>query len=1046
MLARLIEWSIDNRLVVLVAALLLVFTGGYLAVTMPIDVFPDLTAPTVTVLTEAHGMATEEVERLITFPIETSVTGATGVRRVRSSSALGISVIWVEFDWGTDIYRARQIVNEKLQLVAANLPEQADVPVMGPITSIMGEIMLVGLRSDTLSLMELRTIADWTIRYRLMAVPGVAQVVPLGGEVRQYQVLVDPARLAAYGLSIDDVAEAAGEAHDSGTGSFINYRSRELPVRVLGQVHSLDELGRSVVQRRAGGTILIEHVAETRLAGAPKLGAAAVNGSPAVVLSVMKQPGIDTLALTERIDEELDRIAEGLPAGVTIEREIFRQATFISRAIENVVGALRDGAVLAVVVLLVFLISWRTTLISALAIPLSLLATVWGLWALGITINTMTLGGMAIAIGSLVDDAIIGVENIFKRLRQRTAGLAGDSSADAPDSDEAPAPARQLDAADIRSAVLDGAREVVVPIVYATLVVIAVFLPLFFLSGVEGRLLQPLGLAYVLAILASLLVSFTVTPALCLMLLPAAARKRTGEPPVVRALQRLYRPTIRLVVRWPRVVVGLGCIALVGAVLSFPFMGRTFLPEFNEGTLVINSVTLPGTSLMDSDVLGTMIEQIALDEPEVVATSRRTGRAEMSEHAQGANESEIDVVYQLGERSREDFLESLRANLTLVPGTTITIGQPLGHRIDHMLSGTRAAIAIKVFGPDLGTLRELARQIRDSVEGTSGLVDLQVEQQAHVPQLQVSVDREALYRYGASAKEVLEQVEAAVGGRIVGQIREGDRVFNLVVRLVDDARDDPDVIMRLPVRTQRGLIPLGQLASVREERGPNLVNRENGQRKIVVSANVAGRDVGSVVDELRQRIDAGVDLPADYFVQFGGQFESQQRAARTISLASLLAFALIGLLLHMAFGSWRASTVVMLSLPLSLIGGVATIFATGGVLSIASLVGLVTLFGIAARNGILLVARYRDLTAAGRGLEEVVREGSVDRLAPILMTALTTGLALIPLALGGGEPGNEIQTPLAQVVLGGLLTSTALSLVVLPAAYMLLGEQRVERP
>ncbi len=658
----------------------------------------------------------------------------------------------------------------------------------------------------------------------------------------------------------------------------------------------------------------------------------------------------------------------------------------------------------------------------------------------------MTLGGMAIAIGSLVDDAIIGVENIFKRLRQRTAGLAGDSSADAPDSDEAPAPARQLDAADIRSAVLDGAREVVVPIVYATLVVIAVFLPLFFLSGVEGRLLQPLGLAYVLAILASLLVSFTVTPALCLMLLPAAARKRTGEPPVVRALQRLYRPTIRLVVRWPRVVVGLGCIALVGAVLSFPFMGRTFLPEFNEGTLVINSVTLPGTSLTDSDVLGTMIEQIALDEPEVVATSRRTGRAEMSEHAQGANESEIDVVYQLGERSREDFLESLRANLTLVPGTTITIGQPLGHRIDHMLSGTRAAIAIKVFGPDLGTLRELARQIRDSVEGTSGLVDLQVEQQAHVPQLQVSVDREALYRYGASAKEVLEQVEAAVGGRIVGQIREGDRVFNLVVRLVDDARDDPDVIMRLPVRTQRGLIPLGQLASVREERGPNLVNRENGQRKIVVSANVAGRDVGSVVDELRQRIDAGVDLPADYFVQFGGQFESQQRAARTISLASLLAFALIGLLLHMAFGSWRASTVVMLSLPLSLIGGVATIFATGGVLSIASLVGLVTLFGIAARNGILLVARYRDLTAAGRGLEEVVREGSVDRLAPILMTALTTGLALIPLALGGGEPGNEIQTPLAQVVLGGLLTSTALSLVVLPAAYMLLGEQRVERP
>jgi CzcA family heavy metal efflux pump len=1046
MLGRLIEWSIDTRLVVLVAAVLLVFAGGYLAVTMPIDVLPDLTAPTVTVLTEAHGMATEEVERLITFPIETSVTGATGVRRVRSSSALGISVIWVEFDWGTDIYRARQIVNEKLQLAAANLPEQADVPVMGPITSIMGEIMLIGLRSDTLSLMELRTIADWTIRYRLMAVPGVAQVVPLGGEVRQYQVLVDPARLAAYGLSIDDVAEAAGEAHDAGTGSFINYRSRELPVRVLGQVYSLGALGRSVVQRRERGTILIDHLAETRLAGAPKLGAGAVNGSPAVVLSIQKQPGIDTLELTERIDDELDRITEGLPAGVTIEREIFRQATFISGAIANVAAALRDGAVLAVLVLVVFLLSWRTTLISALAIPLSLLATVCGLWALGITINTMTLGGMAIAIGALVDDAIIGVENMLKRLRQRIAGLTGDSGAEASESADAAAPATELNPADIRIAVLDAAREVVVPIVYATLVVIAVFLPLFFLSGVEGRLLQPLGLAYVLAILASLLVSLTVTPALCLMLLPAAARKSIDEPPVVRALQRLYRPTIRLVVRWPRVVVGIACIALVGAVSSFPFMGRTFLPEFNEGTLVINSVTLPGTSLADSDVLGTMIEQIALDEPEVVATSRRTGRAEMSEHAQGANESEIDVVYQLGERSRESFLESLRANLTLVPGTTITIGQPLGHRIDHMLSGTQAAIAIKVFGPDLGTLRGLARQIRDTVEGTAGLVDLQVEQQAHVPQLQISVDREALYRYGASAKEVLEQVETAVGGRIVGQIREGDRVFDLVVRFVDDARDEPDAVMRLPVHTQRGPIPVGQLASVREERGPNLVNRENGQRKIVVSANVAGRDVGSVVDELRQRIDDGTDLPADYFVQFGGQFESQQQAARTISLASLLAFALIGLLLHTAFRSWRASTVVMLSLPLSLIGGVATLFATGGVLSIAALVGLVTLFGIAARNGILLVARYRDLAAAGHDIEEVVREGSVDRLAPILMTALTTGLALIPLALGGGQPGNEIQTPLAQVVLGGLLTSTALSLVVLPAAYILLGEQRVERP
>ncbi len=1027
MLARLIDWSVRNRIVVLVAAGLLMAAGTYLALTMPVDVFPDLTAPTVTVMTEAHGLAAEEVERLVTFPIETSVTGATGVRRVRSSSALGFSIIWVEFDWGTDIYQARQIVNEKLQLAVGNLPEGIDLPVMGPITSIMGEVLLIGMRSDSLSPMELRTLADWIVRFRLMAVPGVAQVIPLGGEVRQYQVQVDPNRLAALGLSIDEVAEAVGAANDAGSGSFINYRGRELPVRALGRVRSLDALANSVVARRETGTVLVGHVGEVILAGAPRIGAASVNGNPAVILSVLKQPGVDTLKLTDRIDDEIDRIAESLPPGVTFERDIIRQATFIELAVENVAAALRDGAILAILVLLVFLMSWRSTLISALAIPLSLLGAVCGLWLLDVTINTMTLGGMAIAIGALVDDAVIGVENVLRRLRQSFAGqILGENRTDD-------------DRGQTLSVVLSASQEVIVPIVYATFVVIIVFLPLFFLSGVEGRLLQPLGLAYVLAILASLIVSLTVTPALCLMLLPRAARQRAEEPPAVRLFQRIYRPALAMATSWPKTVVGLALAALLVALASVPFLGRTFLPEFNEGTLTLTSVTLPGTSLQESDVVGRMIERIALEHPEVVAISRRTGRAELSEHAMGANESEIDVVFRLQDRSREEFLEAFRNDLTLVPGTTTTIGQPLGHRIDHMLSGTQAAIAIKIFGPDLGKLRELALQVHDAVEGTEGLVDLLVEQQAHTAQLQVRVDRGALYRYGVSAMEVLHQVEAAIGGRVVGQIREGERVFDLVVRFPPAARDDPQSIAALPVRTARGLVPVGQLASVREGLGPNVVNRENGQRKIVVSANVAERDVGSIVDELRGRIDAAVQLPPDYYIQFGGQFESQQQASRIISVTSLLAFGLIALMLFMAFGSWRATGLVMLSLPLSLIGGLATVFITGGILSIASMVGLVTLFGIASRNAILLVARYRDLVGAGRSLSEAVHDGSLDRLAPILMTALTTGLALIPLALGGAQAGNEIQTPLAQVVLGGLLTSTALSLVVLPAAYVLWG-------
>ncbi len=1020
MLANLIEWSVKNSVVVLAAGVLLLAAGGYTMTTMPVDVFPDLTAPTVTVLTEAHGLAAEEVERLVTFQIETAVTGAPDVRRVRSSSAMGISIVWVEFDWGTDIYRARQIVNEKLQLVISSLADGAAPPVMGPITSIMGEVLLIGMRSDQIDAMELRALADWTVRRRLMSIPGVAQVVPLGGDVKQYQVQVDPDRLRAYGLDIDDVADAVGAANDSGSGSFLVHRSQELPVRALGKIYSVEELAESVVERRESGTILVKDVGRVTIAPAPRIGSGSVNGKSAVILSIQKQPGADTLELTARIDAELDALQESLGARVVFERQIFRQADFITVAVDNVVKALQDGGILAVIVLVIFLMSWRTTLISALAIPLSLMATVLGLWIAGISINTMTLGGMAIAIGALVDDAVIGVENIYKRLRQAVES----------DPDDPPAAS---------ATVIAAAREVVVPIVFATFVVIIVFLPLFFLSGVEGRLLRPLGIAYVIAILASLAVSLTITPALSLLLLPAAARRRVAEPPVIRWVQAGYRPILSAVLRWPRTVISVGLIAFVASVATLPLLGRTFLPEFNEGTLVVNAVSLPGTSLDEADVMGRMIEQIALSHPEVVATSRRTGRAEMSEHAQGSNESEIDIVYGLIDRDREAFLDALRTDFLLVPGTNISIGQPIGHRIDHMISGTRAAIAVKIFGPDLARLRELADEVKDAIEGVSGLVDLQVEQQSNVPQLQIDLDRRSMSLHGARARDVLHQVEAAVGGRVVGQIREGERTVDLVVRFDSRFRDRPALIAAIPVRVDRGVVPLGQLATIREDRGPNLINRENGQRKIVVSANVADRDIGSIVSDIQAALAAEVTFPPAYFVQFGGQFESQQRAARLISITSLLSICAIALLLFVAFGDWRAAGIVLLSVPLSMVGGVATVVVTGGVLSIASLVGFITLFGIATRNGILLVARYRDLTAQGVALADAVARGSVERLAPILMTALTTGLALIPLAISAGEPGNEIQSPLAQVVLGGLLTATVLTLLVLPAAYQMFG-------
>jgi copper/silver efflux system protein len=1024
MLDAVIRWSIQNRFLVVAAAGLLLVAGTITAVRMPVDVFPDLTAPTVTVLTEAHGMAPEEVETLVTFPIETAVNGATGVRRVRSSTAQGISIVWVEFDWGTDIYRARQIVTEKLQLVAGALPAGAGPPVLAPIASIMGEIMLIAITgADGVSEMDLRSVADWTVRRRLLAVPGVAQVVPLGGEVKQYQVLVDPARLAAYQVTLQEVLAAAAGSSINASGGVFMEGGQEYLIRGTGRVHTLDDIGATVVALRGGTPVLIRDVAEVGIGPGVAIGRGSANASPAVILSVQKQPDTNTLELTERIDRTLVAIEETLPPGIEINRGIFRQASFIETAVHNVLEALRDGALLVIVILFIFLWSFRTTFISVLAIPLSLVTAVFALKLFGITINTMTLGGMAIAIGALVDDAVIDVENVFRRLRENRHRP----------------PAEQTSVYDV---VFLASKEIRTVIVTATLIISIVFLPLFFLTGIEGRMLRPLGLAYIVAIMASLVVALTVTPALAAYLLPTSKALATErESWIVRTLKSAYARTLDPVLRQP-VAVMAGAAALVVAALAVvPTLGRSFLPEFQEGTLVISAITLPGTSLTESDDLGRRIEQILLAHPAVLETARRTGRAELDEHAQGANAAEIDVRLDLDGHHRYDrVVEELRQNLTAVPGTQITIGQPIGHRIDHMLSGTRASIAINLFGPDLYQLRTLAGRIEDVVRGVPGTADVAVEQQADVPQVRIAMDRTAMARHGITPRHLAETIDVAFAGEAVSQVLEDQRSFDLVVRFAAPYRGSLESIRSARVNTPAGgQVALASLADIRRDVGPNMISRENVQRKIVVQSNVAGRDVGSVVEEIRDHVARQVALPPDYYVEYGGQFESAAQATRRIILLSLLSLAGILLLLFMEFRSVRQTLLVMVNLPLALVGGVFAVLLTGGVLNIATLVGFITLFGIAVRNGILMVSHYNSLLAEGEPVREAVWRGSMERLSPVFMTALTAGLALLPLALAGGEPGNEIQSPLAVVVLGGLLTSLALNMVVVPVLYLRYG-------
>ncbi len=1027
MIRFILQASLANRFVVLAAAAVLLAWGAYETARMPVDVFPDLTAPSVTVVTEAHGMAPTEVEMLITFPIETALNGASGVRRVRSVSEVGISIIIVEFDWGTDIYRARQIVAEKLQLARSSLPPDVEPPMLAPVASIMGEIMFIALTSSKHDGMALRTAADWQVRRRVLAVPGVAEVIAIGGDTRQFQVVAQPDRLAAHGVTLEELIRALRAGNTNASAGFYVESGQEYLIQGLGRVRELADIGETVVKLRAGIPVLVRHVADVSIGAAPKRGTGAHSGAPAVVLGIQKQPGVNTLALTRRLDEVFREIQSTLPAGMTVQTKVFRQADFIGTSIDNLLVTLRDGAILVVLIVFAFLISVRATLVTMLALPLSLVTAVLVMKALGATINTMTLGGLAIALGALVDDAIIVVENIVRRLREQMRSGTG---------------------ADVIGVVRDATYEIQGSIVYATLIILLVFLPLFFLQGVEGRLMVPLGLSYVVALAASLVVAVTVTPVLASLALPNARTvRRAEEPGLTRWLKATYGRILGATIVWWKTIALFCAILLALAFISLYNAGRAFLPDFNEGSLTVSVVTLPGTSLEESDRIGQWVERILLSHPEVIASARRTGRAERDPHAQAIHASEIDVALGMKNRSKEAMLTAMRRDFAIVPGTNVVIGQPISHRIDHLLSGTRANIAVKVFGPDLYELRRIATQVKVLAERVTGAVDVAMEQQTDIPQISVRLRRDAIARHGLTVAEVAEAVEAVFLGKTVSRVLERDASFDLVVRYPASAKESVEAMRATLLITSSGArVPLHALADVQKDRVPNLVSRENVLRKIVVMANVAGRDLGGVVGDIRAAVEREVKLPNGYHVEYGGQFKSAEEASRTLLVIGSAVVAGIFALLWLAFRSGRDATLVMLNLPLALIGGVVGLRLSGNVLSVASIIGFITLFGIATRNGVMLIAHIRHLLEQEgiRDLRVAVRRGAEERLVPILMTALAAGLALVPLALSAGQPGSEIQAPMAIVILFGLASSIVLNMIVVPAFYLRFGAIRAE--
>jgi CzcA family heavy metal efflux pump len=1021
MLNKIINFALNNRLLVIVASVLLILFGSFVASRMEVDVFPDLTAPTVVVLTEAHGMAPEEVEKLVTFPLETSLNGATNVRRVRSSSSAGISIVWVEFEWDTDIFKARQIVNEKINSVGEKLPVGVGNPTMAPQSSIMGEIMFVSLSSDSTSKMDLRTLADWTIRPRLLATGGVSQVVVIGGEYKQYQILASPTKMEFYNVSLMELLKAAQEANGNSSGGFINEYGNEYIIKGIGRTNDLSEIGRSFVKKIDGKPIRIEDVAEIKIGAAPKIGDASKNGNPAVVLSISKQPGTNTLELTDKIDASIADIRKNIPADIEVDTHVFRQADFINASISNIKKVLWEGMAFVVVILFLFLMNWRATAISLVAIPISLIVAILTLKWLGLTINTMSLGGMAIAIGDLVDDAIIDVENVFKRLKENAKKPLAEQR-------------KKL------TVIFDASYEIRHSIINATFIIIVAFLPLFFLSGMEGKLLAPLGIAFVVSLFASLIVSITLTPVLCSYLLTndKMLEKQHKESWLVERLQNKYEKLLKKVMSWKKAMLA-GCFVLFAlALLAFSQLGRSFLPEFNEGSLVISAVTKPGISLDESNKIGIQIEKVLLELPEIGVTTRRTGRAELDEHAQGVNSSEIEAPFVLTERDREEFMTDLRQKLKGISGVNITIGQPIGHRIDHMLSGTRANIAIKIFGDDLNKLFTLSTQIKKEIDGIEGLVDVSVEQQVEIPQIQIKPKRDILNHYGITIGAFNEFIDVALAGEKVSDVYEGAKTFDLIVRLDEVNRTKIETIRNIYIDTDNGQkIPLHYVADVVSTSGPNTINRENVKRKTVVSANVSNRDQKSVVTEIQKNITEKIKIPEGYHIEYGGQFEAEKEASRTLMLTSLLSILIIFLILFQEFKTVKTSFIVLINLPLALIGGVFSIYFTSGILSIPAIIGFITLFGVATRNGILLVSHYKTLQEEGINLYDTIIQGSKDRLSPILMTALTAGLALIPLAIAGNLPGNEIQSPMAKVILGGLLTSTLLNIFIVPVVYFL---------
>ena len=1027
MLNNIIKFSLNNKYLILLCSVVLVVVGTRTAINMDVDVFPDLTAPTVVVMTDAHGMASEEVERLVTFPIETAVNGATDVRRVRSASSQGFSFVWVEFDWGTDIFKARQIVSEKLINVSSQIPLGIGQPALAPQSSVMGEIFFIGMQADSTSMMELRTIAEWNVKPLILATGGVSQVTIIGGDYKQYQVLADPQRMKYYKVSMFELADVCKGISQNSTGGVVRQYGNEYVVRGIARTSDLEVLSNSYIKSINEKPVRIRDIADVKIGSAVKMGYASKNAKPAIIISISKQPNTNTLDVTQRIEENLAELQKTIPADVKLDTKIFRQADFIETSVNNVQNALIEGGIFVIIILFIFLGSFRTTIISLLAIPLSLFGTILVMKVLGLNINTMSLGGMAIAIGSLVDDAIINVENAYKRLRQN-----------------------RLEPVDERqsafSVVFEAAKEIQAPIINATFIIIIAFLPLFFLSGMEGRMLQPLGISFIVSLFVSLIVAMTLTPLLSKLLLAndKYLAKNEKEKWLPRKLSYYYEQLLKWSLNHKKAIIFSTLGLFVISLFAFSSLGRSFLPEFNEGSLTLSVITQPGTSLEESNRLGNLVETELLFIPEISSTARRTGRGELDEHSQTTNSAEIDVNFNLMERDQAEFLSDVRETLARIPGIAFTVGQPLGHRIDHMLSGTRANIAIKLFGNDLNKMFIIGNQIKNSIIDIEGLVDVNVDQQIEIPQIQIRANREMLSYYGITIEQFNEFVDIAFSGEKLSDIYEGQRRFDLVLRLNKDYTESIEGIRSALIDTYNGKkVPLEQVADIVSVSGPGSISRENVQRKIVISANVAGRDLRGVVGDIQKNVNSNVKLPEGYRIEYGGQFESETKASRTLMLASIFAILIIFLILFQEFRNLKLAGIILLNLPLALIGGVFSIYFTSGILSIPAIIGFITLFGIATRNGILLISNYQKLQSQGNSLYETVIKGSSDRLNAILMTALTAAFALIPLALKGDLSGNEIQSPMAKVILGGLLTSTLLNIIIVPVVYNILNNRGI---